>query len=125
MTQAVATPTQVTHPWRAAIRTAVAYAVATLLTGVAVALAPRLGLHVSAGEATGATGVVGAIVTRVLAVRAVDAWVTRWLPWLAAVATPVVRAIEDAMTQDTPVPDTPAPDTVASAVAQDGAASAG
>lgn len=77
-------PTQVARPWRATVRTAFQFilSAAVLLPVVVVALdldltRPELGWL--AGVLAGA-----AAVTRVMALPAVEAFLARWFPWLAA-----------------------------------------
>ena len=72
-------PTQTRHPWRATIRTAVAAAIGLL------SLAPLIlaGAHLEGTVLGGQALAVSAAVTRVLAIPAVNAWVTEYLPWLA------------------------------------------
>ena len=78
-------PTQVVHPWRAVLRTFVAALVGaaiTWLAGVGIdleALAPAITDSITYGLFTLVTGVV----TGVLAHPAVNAWVERFLPFLA------------------------------------------
>ena len=78
-------PTQVAHPWRAVLRTfvaAVVGVVVTWLAGVGVdleALAPAITDSLTYGLFTLVTGVV----TGVLAHPAVNAWVEKWVPFLA------------------------------------------
>ena len=83
---AVPQATQSTHPWRATVRTVVAALIALA------AMAPLVYSAVThedpgtaTGAAAGALAIAGAV-TRVLAVPAVDAWLTRFVPWLAAAA---------------------------------------
>lgn len=73
-------PTQTQHPWRATLRTVVA--------GV-LGLLSLLPVIVAAGHLEAVPGVaqalaVSAAVTRILAIPGVDAWLRRYLPWLAA-----------------------------------------
>lgn len=73
------TPTQTVHPWRATARTVfAAFIGALLLLPIVVA---ELGVAGVPWVAT-ALAVAGAI-TRVLAIPAVNAWVTEYLPFLA------------------------------------------
>lgn len=73
-------PTQARHPWRATIRTA--FATALPLVPLLPELVDALGLQAYAW----AGGIVAAagVVTRVLAVPGVNAWLQRHLPALAA-----------------------------------------
>lgn len=73
-------PTQVRHPWRATART-VAAATVTALPLVPVVV-HELGLE-SVPWIVSAVAVVGGV-TRVLAMPAVDGWLRRYVPWLAA-----------------------------------------
>ena len=78
-------PTQVVHPWRAVLRTFVAAVVGVVITwlaGVGIdleALAPAITESVTLGLFTLVTGVV----TGVLAHPAVNAWIEKWVPFLA------------------------------------------
>lgn len=78
-------PTQVAHPWRAVLRTFVAAIVGvaiTWLAGVGIdleALAPAITDSLTYGLFTLVTGVV----TGILAHPAVNAWVEKWVPFLA------------------------------------------
>lgn len=74
------TPTQSQHPWRATART---------LFAAVVGLLSLLPVIAAAGQLEAVPGVaqllaVSAAVTRVLAIPGVDAWLRRYLPWLAA-----------------------------------------
>jgi len=78
---ATPTSTQVSYPWRATARTAVAAFVAMLpLVPVIVPELPR-----GAARLAGVTAFVAlcATVTRVLAIPAVNAWIHTYAPWLA------------------------------------------
>lgn len=80
MTGAHEAATQTRHPWRATLRTAFALLVAGLSLLPEVLAAADLD-----GTVIGAqTLVVTAAVTRVLALPAVDTFLARWVPWLAA-----------------------------------------
>jgi hypothetical protein len=73
-------PTQIRHPWRATLRTAVAGAVGLL------SLLPVIA---AVGDLDAVPGVtqalaVSAAVTRILAIPGVDGWLRRYAPWLAA-----------------------------------------
>lgn len=78
------TPTQVRRPWRTVVRTAFQSLVALA------ALAPVIYsacTNADAATATGALGgvlVVSAGVTRVMALPGVNAWLERFVPFLAA-----------------------------------------
>ncbi len=72
-------PTQTVHPWRATARTVFAAIVgALLLVPIVVA---ELGVAGVPWVAT-AVAIVGTV-TRVLAIPAVNAWITEYVPWLA------------------------------------------
>ncbi|WP_435589819.1 hypothetical protein [Micromonospora aurantiaca (nom. illeg.)] len=72
-------PTQTRHPWRATLRTLAAAIVGaiTLIPVVAVTAG------VDTVPAVAQVIAVATAVTRVLALPAVDAWLRRYLPWLA------------------------------------------
>lgn len=74
------TATQSRHPWRATARTIFA-AVVGLLSLLPVIAATA---GVEAVPAVAQTLVVTGAVTRVLALPRVEAWMRRFLPWLAA-----------------------------------------
>ncbi len=80
MTLTPTTPTQTRHPWRATARTVIAAGVALL------SLLPYVAAtaHVDTVPAVAQVLVVTGAITRVLALPAVDRWVRRYLPWLAA-----------------------------------------
>lgn len=84
MTAPVPAPTQTKHPWRATVRTVVAGIVA------AIPLLPFLVDYLGIGAVpwVAATLVVLGTVTRVLAVPAVNAWLTEYVPFLAAAPKP-------------------------------------
>lgn len=73
-------PTQTLHPWRATVRTVAAGIVALLpvLPSAVAAAGPQV-----LGWAGGLLAVTGAV-TRVLAVPAVDRWLTEYVPFLGA-----------------------------------------
>ena len=73
-------PTQTRHPWRATARTVFAATVALL------PLVPELlaGAHLDATAFGVQTLAITATVTRVLAIPGVNAWITEYVPWLAA-----------------------------------------
>lgn len=84
-------PTQVRRPWRSAFRTVFQGAV-----GLA-SLAPVIAVGVYQGDdpgtypyAVGQALAVAGAVTRVMAVPGVEAWLRRWVPWLAAAPKPKV-----------------------------------
>jgi hypothetical protein len=72
-------PTQSRHPGRATFRTLVAGAVGLL------SLLPWIiaGAHLEGTVLGGQALAVSGAVTRILAVPAVNAWITQYLPWLA------------------------------------------
>lgn len=73
------TPTQTAHPWRATARTVFAAIVGALLILPVVVSALGLG---GVPWLASAVALAGAI-TRVLAIPAVNAWITEYLPFLA------------------------------------------
>lgn len=84
MSKHLARTTQGVHPWRATVRTVFALVVALA------AMAPLIYEAIAQADAEGATGaaagalaIAGAI-TRVLALPAVEAFLARFVPWLAA-----------------------------------------
>jgi hypothetical protein len=81
----MAEATQVRHPWRATLRTAVAGLVAVL------PLLPEAAadLHLGTGGTIGQTLAIAAAITRLLARPDVEAWLHRFAPWLAAQPVPV------------------------------------
>ena len=80
MTTPTPSPTQTQHPWRATVRTvfAVVVALATLLPYV------LADVNVPAEGWVAQVLAVAAGVTRVLALPAVNALLTEYVPWLAA-----------------------------------------
>lgn len=76
--------TQTKNPWRTTVRSAFQF-----LVGLA-ALAPFIVAAINDGNEGAATGLtagilaVSAAVTRVMALPAVNSFIERWLPWLAA-----------------------------------------
>ncbi|MFI6333179.1 hypothetical protein ACIBBG_33505 [Micromonospora chersina] len=72
-------PTQTHYPWRATLRTVFAGVVALLSLLPTVAAVAG----VDAVPLIAQTLTVAAAVTRVLAIPGVDAWLRRYLPWLA------------------------------------------
>lgn len=84
MSKHLALNTQGAHPWRATFRTVFALVVAIAamapLIYSAIAQASPEG---ATGAAAGALAIAGAI-TRVLALPTVDAFLSRFLPWLSA-----------------------------------------
>lgn len=77
------TSTQVRHPWRATIRTVLAglLGAASLLPTIAVTAG------VETVPAVAQAVAVAGVITRVMAVPGVDAWLRRYLPWLASTTT--------------------------------------
>jgi len=73
------TVTQTAHPWRATVRTVFAALVGALL--VLPIVVSQLGVGGVPWVAS-AVAVIGAI-TRVLAMPAVNEWITEYVPWLA------------------------------------------
>lgn len=73
-------PTQTRHPWRATLRTVAAGAV----SGAVVLPLVADQLHLSNVPAVAAVVAGCGALTRVLAMPAVDAWLLRFAPWLAA-----------------------------------------
>lgn len=80
MTDPTPVPTQTRHPWRATVRTVLAAGVALLSLLPTVAAVA----HLDAVPAVAQVLAVAGAVTRVLALPGVDAWLRRWVPWLAA-----------------------------------------
>lgn len=80
-------PTQVRNPWRTAFRTA--FQVTLALASLIPVAAAAGGLETKAGVAQ----VIGVcvIVTRIMAMPAVDEFLRRFMPWLAAESQPAVR----------------------------------
>lgn len=74
-------PTQTRHPWRATIRTT--FAVVVALAAMLPALVAASGVDETLAPVAGALAIAGAI-TRVMALPAVDAFLSRFVPWLAA-----------------------------------------
>lgn len=72
--------TQTRHPWRATARTVLAALVGAAIILPEVVEVAGIG-HI--GWVAGAVAAAGAV-TRVLALPSVDAWLRRWMPWLAA-----------------------------------------
>ncbi len=72
--------TQMRHPWRSTLRTAVAVSIGLLSLVPAVAAVSHLG----AVPGVGLVLTVSAAVTRVLALPAVEDFLHEWAPWLAA-----------------------------------------
>lgn len=77
----MSTPTQVQRPWRATARTA--FAVIVALAAMTPLLVDAAGLDETAGPIAGVLAIAGAI-TRIMALPAVEAFLARFLPWLAA-----------------------------------------
>ena len=77
----MSTPTQVARPWRATVRTGLAVVVA--LAAMMPLLVDASGLDETAGPVAGVLAIAGAI-TRVMALPQVEAFLARFVPWLAA-----------------------------------------
>lgn len=77
------TPTQVKHPWRATARTVFAAAVAGAPVLSAVLAEVPVDDTKAAGWYVAAVAGIGAV-TRILTLPAVDGWLKRFLPFLAA-----------------------------------------
>jgi hypothetical protein len=75
------TPTQVRRPWRATVRTG--FAVVVALAAMMPLLVEASGLDETAGPVGGVLAIAGAV-TRILALPAVEVFLGRFLPWLAA-----------------------------------------
>ena len=75
------TPTQVARPWRATVRTA--FAVIVALAAMLPLLVDAAGVDETLPPVAGALAIAGAV-TRVLALPAVEAFLARFVPWLAA-----------------------------------------
>jgi hypothetical protein len=69
------TPTQVRHPWRATVRTAIA-----AITSAAL-LVPLVAHELGGESVPWVAAIIGvaAAITRVMAIPAVNEWLTRWL----------------------------------------------
>lgn len=78
------TTTQSTHPWRATVRTILAVVAGLALLVPAVLDAVSDGDPSSLGAWTAGALAVSGAVTRVLALPAVEEFLERFLPWLAA-----------------------------------------
>jgi hypothetical protein len=80
MTVPTPAPTQTQHPWRATVRTVVAGVLAFI------PIAPVLVEYLGVGAVPWVAGTLTILgtATRVLAIPAVNAYVTEYLPWLAA-----------------------------------------
>lgn len=74
------TPTQVAHPWRATVRTVVQVTVA--LAALMPFIVEAVGLSTSLPIVAGVLAVAAAI-TRVAALPQVEAFLSRFVPWLA------------------------------------------
>ncbi len=72
--------TQTRHPWRAVVRTIVAAVIAGLPVVVDIVAGLDLGATVVGAQVL----LVAGAVTRVLAMPGVEAWLTTYIPWLAA-----------------------------------------
>lgn len=78
------TPTQTRYPWRATARTVFA----ALVGGISLLPLVAVTAGVDAVPAVAQVVAVSAAVTRVLALPGVDAWLRRFVPWLAAEPEP-------------------------------------
>lgn len=79
------TPTQVRRPWRATTRTALAVVIA--LAAMLPALVDAAGIDQAWPPAAAALAIAAAI-TRVMALPAVEGFLERFVPWLAAEPNP-------------------------------------
>lgn len=77
----MSTPTQTRHPWRATVRTV--FAVVVALAAMLPLLVEASGVDETLAPVAGALAIAGAI-TRVMALPAVNAFLARFVPWLAA-----------------------------------------
>lgn len=75
------TTTQTRNPWRATMRTVFAAVVA--LSSMWVLIVEAIGLDAQLPWVSASIAATGAI-TRVMALPAVEAWLRRFVPWLAA-----------------------------------------
>ena len=74
MTEPIPTPTQTRHPWRATLRTVVA-----ILLGLATLLPYVVAdANIPTEGAVGQALAVSALVTRIMAIPAVNAWLTQF-----------------------------------------------
>jgi hypothetical protein len=73
-------PTQTVYPWRTTVRTIFQFGFA-LVSLVPVVL---IGAHLDATAAGAQVIVVGATITRVMAIPAVEQFLQNWAPWLSA-----------------------------------------
>jgi len=87
-TPPVPAPTQTRYPWRATLRTIAAAAVGALTLIPVVAVTAGLDTVPAVAQVVAVAGAI----TRVAAVPAVDAWLRRYLPWLAT--TPPTNAVD-------------------------------
>jgi hypothetical protein len=78
------TPTQTRYPWRATLRTVVAAGLGLLSILPVILAGAGLDDTVYGGQILAVT----ALVTRVLAIPGVDAWLRQYVPWLAAAPRP-------------------------------------
>jgi len=76
--------TQTRHPWRAVTRTVAAAIIGALSLLPTVAATAGIDSAPLVAQSLAVTGAV----TRVLALPAVDAWLRRYVPWLAAEPRP-------------------------------------
>jgi hypothetical protein len=80
------TPTQSQHPWRATVRTLLAATIGLLSLLPDIAMVAGVDTNVAVVQVLAVTGGI----TRVLAMPGVDAWLRRYVPWLAASPNPPV-----------------------------------
>ncbi|GAA5194509.1 hypothetical protein GCM10023322_59090 [Rugosimonospora acidiphila] len=104
MTQTAPAPakaptTQTKHPWRATARTVFAGVVGALTLLPEVAAAAHIGTVPTVVQILAVTGAI----TRVLALPGVEAWLGRYVPWLAAAPNqPVAAPSQPASTPSQP-----------------------
>ena len=84
MAKHAATTTQSLHPWRATVRTVFAVVIALAALAPAIySAATTQSPELATGAAAGALAVAAAI-TRIMALPGVEAFLQRFIPWLAA-----------------------------------------
>lgn len=91
------TPTQVRRPWRASLRTG--FAVIIALAAMTPSLVAASGLDETLRPVAGALAIAAAI-TRIMALPAVDEFLARFLPWLAADPDPEPAGVLGLFTAD-------------------------
>ena len=96
----MSSPTQTQHPWRATVRTAFAALVGLL------SLLPFIAAEagISDVQIVGQVLAVAAAITRVLAMPGVNAWITAYIPWLAAQPVDRNEGLRDMADFDTEQP---------------------